>query len=94
MSHWCAWNGIAGPPRKGFHARRIPWLDVALWDVIGTVLIAVAIAYLLQVRFAYAFLTKERNRNAVRSLPPSLMVFATLVHWLLCVETRILSAMH
>ena len=26
-----------GVPRMGFHSARIPWLDYALWDVVGTI---------------------------------------------------------
>jgi bacteriorhodopsin len=26
-----------GVPRTGFHAARIPYLDIALWDTIGTI---------------------------------------------------------
>lgn len=31
-------------PREGIHATRIPVLDVALWDVVGTVVVAVVVA--------------------------------------------------
>lgn len=26
-----------GVPRTGFHSARIPWLDYALWDTVGTI---------------------------------------------------------
>lgn len=31
---------MAGAPRTGFHATRIPYLDWALWDTLGTFLAA------------------------------------------------------
>ena len=34
----------AGRPRQGIHARRIPLLDWALWDVVGTVVVAVILS--------------------------------------------------
>jgi hypothetical protein len=33
-----------GQPRQGFHAARVPVLDVALWDTVGTVAIAAGLA--------------------------------------------------
>ena len=35
-----------GRPREGIHAARIPGLDVALWDVVGTICIAGGVAAL------------------------------------------------
>jgi len=40
MGGSCA--GLFGAPRTGFHAARVPWLDVALWDSVGTVALALA----------------------------------------------------
>lgn len=35
----CEYKNIFGKPREGFHKWRIPYLDMALFDVIGTILI-------------------------------------------------------
>ena len=34
-----------GKPREGIHALRIPYLDIAFWDVVGTIVISGGIAY-------------------------------------------------
>jgi len=34
-----------GTPRVGFHAARIPYIDYALWDTVGTVVITLALVY-------------------------------------------------
>ena len=36
-----------GKPRQGFHAARIPILDIALWDTVGTIVVAGGLAWLL-----------------------------------------------
>jgi hypothetical protein len=47
---WCrpAIAALAGEPRAGFHARRLPapLPDWALWDVVGTIAAALGTAYL------------------------------------------------
>lgn len=37
-----------GQPRQGFHAARVPILDVALWDTVGTIVIATCIALMFR----------------------------------------------
>lgn len=34
-----------GTPRVGFHAARIPGLDYALWDTVGTIVITLVLVY-------------------------------------------------
>jgi hypothetical protein len=41
-----AYRDMFGLPYQGFHAVRIPGLDVALYDTFGTIVIAVIVAYL------------------------------------------------
>jgi hypothetical protein len=36
---------IFGKPHMGFHAARIPYIDIALWDTVGTIVIALVIAH-------------------------------------------------
>jgi hypothetical protein len=40
----CSLREAGGVPREGIHAARIPVIDVALWDVVFTVLGAAAVA--------------------------------------------------
>ena len=44
----CQYREAGGTPRMGLHALRIPLIDVAFWDVVGTLLIAVLIAHILK----------------------------------------------
>jgi bacteriorhodopsin len=40
---------IFGLPRTGFHAQRIPILDIALWDTVGTIVITIILVQLFAV---------------------------------------------
>lgn len=66
---------ILGKPRQGFHAARIPFIDIALWDTVGTVVIALVIAYVFKLTawkvVVYAF------------------VLGIFMHWLFSVRTKI-----
>ena len=75
MSGLCDLRGMAGQPREGFHAHRIPWLDLALWDVVGTVCMAGFISITFKVRFFATVLI--------------LFASAIILHRLFCVETRL-----
>lgn len=37
MCFFSKYKDALGVPRTGFHSARIPWLDYALWDVVGTI---------------------------------------------------------
>ena len=63
-----------GKPNQGFHSTRIPILDVALWDVLGTVVIGLAIAYFTNLS---PFWTVA-----------ALFILATFLHWLFGVKTK------
>lgn len=39
------YRDILGTPRVGFHATRIPGLDYALWDTVGTLVITLFLVY-------------------------------------------------
>lgn len=69
----CKYRHIFGEERKGFHSYR--FLDVAIGDVIGTVLIALLIAYL----FNFSFL----NTVIVA------FIVGILAHRLFCVNTKL-----
>lgn len=40
---------IFGLPRTGIHAQRIPVLDIALWDTVGTIAITIVLVQLFAV---------------------------------------------
>lgn len=64
-----------GKPRQGFHAARIPVLDIALWDTVGTIAIAGGLAWALGgnvpfwILFAFAL--------------------GVILHWVFGVKTRV-----
>jgi multidrug transporter EmrE-like cation transporter len=39
------YKDVLGTPKVGFHAARIPILDYALWDTVGTLVITLALVY-------------------------------------------------
>ena len=47
LQYFHKYKDIFGSPRKGAHASRIPLLDVATVDTIGTIVIALLVAYML-----------------------------------------------
>jgi len=42
------YRDIFGEPRTGIHARRIPIIDLAFWDTIQTLVLAVSIAFVFK----------------------------------------------
>ena len=71
----CSYRHLAGVPRNGFHAARIPILNLALWDVLGTVVLALIVSYAFQVPLSWTTLV--------------LFVTGTILHILFCVDTTI-----
>ena len=71
----CHLRGVAGQPREGFHAHRIPGLDLALWDVVGMVCMAAFLSITFKVHFLATVLV--------------LFLSAMILHRLFCVETRL-----
>jgi hypothetical protein len=68
---------ILGEPGKGFHATR--FLGLALWDVVGTILIAWGVSWWSGWSFGWTLL--------------GLFVLAEVLHWLFGVKTAFLKAM-
>jgi len=66
-----------GKPNHGFHSARIPGLDLALWDVLGTVVIGLVLAYLFKWSPLWTVV--------------GLFVIATFLHWLFGVKTKIVT---
>ena len=72
----CKYRDVAGMPRRGFHATRIPVLDVALWDVVGTILLAAALA-------------SGGGLKRLLMMVVALLLVSIAVHFAFCVETRV-----
>jgi hypothetical protein len=70
---FCKYRHIFGEERKGFHSFRV--LDVAIGDVIGTVLVSLLIAYYFNVSLAKTLLVA--------------FVIGIVAHRLFCVNTKI-----
>lgn len=69
----CKFRDIAGKPRTGFHQTR--FIGIAAYDFFGTLIIAIAIAYIFKFNLVYTFI--------------SLLFLAVIVHRLFCVNTKI-----
>ena len=74
MTLFCGLKNILGSPRAGFHATRTIFLDLAFWDLFGTLLIA-------------WFLSKVMSWNIWKTIV-WMFAFATFVHWIFCVDTE------
>lgn len=70
---FCKYKHIFGEERKHFHSLR--FLDVAIGDVVGTIIIGVLIAYVFQINTMMTCL--------------SLFVLAIFLHRMFCVNTKI-----
>lgn len=74
MCIFAQYSEIAGRPREGLHAARIPGLDVALWDVVGTIVGAVIVARVMRWPVAWTV--------------AGAFVVGVVAHWAFCVPTR------
>ena len=73
MIDLCKYRHIFGVEKEGVHKYRL--LDVAVVDTVLTILLALGIALYFRISFLIVFFV--------------LLVVATLLHWLFCVETTI-----
>lgn len=71
MIKLCKYNNMLGKPNEGFHSTRI--LGYALWDIVGTILIAFLIA-------------KYKKYNFLETLL-GLFIVTQILHVLFCVNT-------
>jgi hypothetical protein len=72
----CQYKDIFGKPNEGAHKTRIPLLDIALVDVIGTLLLAVLISRLGRLNYWTTLIL--------------LFLFTEFLHWLFCVDTKLI----
>lgn len=70
---WCTYKNALGRPRQGFHSTRV--LDIAVNDLIGTLVIAGVVAWL-------------RGESFVM-WAAALLALGVLLHWLFCVDTTV-----
>jgi hypothetical protein len=79
MLRFPQYRNILGAPREGVHSARIPVIDMAAFDVVGTILIALIVWWLLGYRTVLSYLT----------VLLSLYIFAEILHYFFCVPTRL-----
>lgn len=68
----CSYKNSLGKPGEGFHQSRI--LGFALYDIIGTIIIAFIIGYISNISFWITFLL--------------LFIVAQILHYIFCVDTE------
>ncbi len=71
----CKYRDIFGKPKKGFHKNR--FLGFALYDIIGTIIIALIISGLFATNFWITLFT--------------LLFVAQILHYLFCVNTTFIN---
>lgn len=71
----CRYKDIFGEPYRGFHKTRIPFIDIALWDTIGTIAIIIFIIKLTEVNWLVITLL--------------VLLITIFTHSLFCVETKL-----
>jgi hypothetical protein len=69
----CKYKSILGKEKTGFHKTR--FFGVALWDTVGTVVIAIILSVICKISFAWTLV--------------SLVVLGIFLHRLFCVNTTI-----
>jgi hypothetical protein len=70
---FCKYKSILGKEKEGFHEARL--FGVALWDTVGTVVIAIILSVICKISFAWTLV--------------SLVVLGIFLHRLFCVNTTI-----
>lgn len=75
MSYFCKYSNIFGSPQTGFHSARIG--PFALWDIIGTFVLAYFVAQWGRLQYGTALLYT--------------FVGGEFLHWLFCVDTPIIA---
>jgi hypothetical protein len=69
----CKYKNIFGKIGEGFHSSRL--FNIAMFDLVGTLLIAIILAYYLKYNFIIIFIL--------------LIIFSILIHKLFCVPTTL-----
>lgn len=76
----CQYKNIFGKPGEGLHQYRIPLLDIAIVDVVATIIVAYLLSYLCKyMKYKCTFL------HALVFL----ILLGIVMHRLFCVETKV-----
>jgi len=73
---------IFGLPRTGIHTQRIPFLDIALWDTIGTIVITIILVML--------FATDKSIGNIFKWILFA-FVLGFVLHYIIGVRTKLVT---
>jgi len=73
MKELCKYKDIFGKPEKGFHSTR--FMGVAIYDVIGTLIVSLLISYYTKYSFVYVAIF--------------LFILGIILHNLFCVRTTV-----
>jgi len=74
---FCKYKDVFGKPGEGIHKIRV--IDIAVLDVLGTILIAYFVSIWIHVAFWKVLIVA--------------FVLAELAHWLFCVDTKVMRAL-
>ena len=72
---FCEYKNIAGNPREGIHAARIPIIDLAFWDTALTILVIFIASRLGNYNFVILFIV--------------IFLSGIIAHKLFCVNTKL-----
>lgn len=79
MEKLCQYSDVFGKPREGLHLFRIPYVDLALVDVVLTV---------IGVRMIQKIFFRRYNYFILLFIT---FMLSLLLHWMFCVRTQLLS---
>jgi hypothetical protein len=70
---FCQYRDVLGKPNEGIHATRIPIIDVALWDLVGMIILIVILSHYISTWSAILVVS----------------LGTIFLHYLFCVNTRV-----
>lgn len=71
----CKYKDVLGKPNEGLHSYR--FLNIAIFDVLGTILIAYALSFLFTYKYAFPIIALL------------LFLLGIILHWAFCVNTTV-----
>ena len=74
MVKLCTYKNSLGVPGQGFHSMRIPGTDTALFDYVGTILLAFILTRITGIPFVISTI--------------AMFTIGIILHWLFCVPTN------
>lgn len=84
----CKYKNVLGVPKQGFHESRIPVVDLAFNDVVGTIGLGLILWGILCLFKINTNLSKNLGLQCLYSI---LIMFGIgiFLHWLFCVDTTL-----